>query len=1202
MKNTRLILIPLMLVTTTSLHSQWVPTNGPLGGWVGSLAVSGTNILLGGDSFVWVSSNNGTSWNRSSVGLPPNFSGTALASSGQYVIAGSYDGNVFLSTDGGLSWVAANSGLGNAAVSCLLFNGTKVFAGTQGSGIYRSTNYGANWSSVGSGLPPNVSINSLVVTGTNIFAAIGPPGIYRSTDDGTSWSPVNSGLPPRTSGSSLAVCGGYLFAGTYGSGIFRSTNNGTSWTAVNSGFTSPNAGRFAVSGTNIFVGAYGEGSEGVFLSTNYGTTWTNVSLGPTFTRITDLVVNGTTIFAGTYGGGAFRSTNNGASWTAVNTGLMNTSISDFATTGKSLFAGAWEGEGVYRSTDEGVTWVPANKGIPESFDAVCLLVSGLNVFVGGYGGLFRSTNDGVSWTAVNTGLANTNVNALAMLGTNLFAGTDGGVFRSSNDGVDWAAVNTGLLNITVSSLGVMGTNLFAGTNGGGIFRSTNSGTSWTAVNSGLTNLSVRSLEVSGIRLFAGTAGGVFRSSNSGTSWTAVNSGLPSTFAWPLAASGTNLFVSIGNSPWNPNEIYVSTDDGASWSPKSDGLSGGKILCLKTYGTNLFAGTFGNGVWRRPLTEMITPPISIQLYGPFFSGEDETRWWPLFYSRSPIPQNSLAVGVRLVNNSSDTLNNIEFQMTANGVPLSLRLNNIEDASLDLNNDGKVDRIPCKRYPVARDVSFFGVTPTYVSNQYDLRLESSIRSIDGKQTNIVRVDTVSLLFSQYQGSTYNMTRDAYKFENLSSLSLNELIRYGPSGIPYMVLFEMLGAFSGRCYGMAYTSGLYFLYPSMKPVPGDPHSWDSTNALVTEMITLAHLSQAWKAKKYDNKKAFETIRSNLINNRPTLLGINGRDGNRTKHAVLATKITEFKSGRAYVYVYENEAPGKDYEVEVSYASSFDFLHQGFAYDVFAHEIGSSILGKFHGTMLDPSGIFREIYDRLDTTGMKVFAFSGSTNACVKNALNQRFGFTQSGSFVQEFSGGICRRIPTNNAPGDSLTLLYVPKTSTYQVTSYGSTNALAAFEAYTVTSEKQLATTVAESLTTTSKSVMSFNEGDPNRLINIDLNGDGKIDQTVPTKVSIVSAVEIPPSADRLLPSDFLLHQNYPNPFNPTTTISFELPKSSRVSLKVFNTLGQVVAILVDGQKQGGFHQIQWDASNVPSGIYFYLLQAEEYVETKKMVLVR
>ena len=84
-------------------------------------------------------------------------------------------------------------------------------------------------------------------------------------------------------------------------------------------------------------------------------------------------------------------------------------------------------------------------------------------------------------------------------------------------------------------------------------------------------------------------------------------------------------------------------------------------------------------------------------------------------------------------------------------------------------------------------------------------------------------------------------------------------------------------------------------------------------------------------------------------------------------------------------------------------------------------------------------------------------------------------------------------------------------------------------------------------------------------------------------------------------FSLAQNYPNPFNPSTTIRYELPKAARVTIKIFNTLGQEIAVLVNEHKDAGSYQAIWNA-NVPSGIYFYRLQAGEFVETKKAILLK
>jgi uncharacterized protein (TIGR02145 family) len=89
---------------------------------------------------------------------------------------------------------------------------------------------------------------------------------------------------------------------------------------------------------------------------------------------------------------------------------------------------------------------------------------------------------------------------------------------------------------------------------------------------------------------------------------------------------------------------------------------------------------------------------------------------------------------------------------------------------------------------------------------------------------------------------------------------------------------------------------------------------------------------------------------------------------------------------------------------------------------------------------------------------------------------------------------------------------------------------------------------------------------------------------------------------LPKNFLLLQNYPNPFNPTTTINYQLSKQTHVTLKVFDFLGREVVTLVNGIEEPGYKSVTFDASLLPSGVYFYRLHAGTFVQTNKMLLIK
>lgn|GEM_PF-1952808 len=349
----------------------WFQTNGPNGGIINTMVVSGNNLHAG--------TNRG----------------------------------VFLSTNSGTSWTALNTGLPITSVRALAVSTGNLFAGTD-LGVFRSTNNGQSWNEINTGLS-NTLVRSLILSGTNLFAGTAGGSIFLSTNNGASWTPANTGLTNMTV-RALVASGNNLLAGTWDRGIFLSTNNGTSWTRVVTGLTSQDVRALTMLGTNLFAGTAG----GVFLSTNNGASWSAVNVGMTNLSVTAFAVIGSNIFAGTEDG-VFYSTNNGSSWTAVNTGLTNRHVRAFAVSGSNLWAGTYSG--VFLSSNNGTTWFAVNAGLTSTF-VRALAAGGSNLFAGTFdGGVFLSTNNGSLWSNVNTGLRPTRIHSLAISGENLFAGT-----------------------------------------------------------------------------------------------------------------------------------------------------------------------------------------------------------------------------------------------------------------------------------------------------------------------------------------------------------------------------------------------------------------------------------------------------------------------------------------------------------------------------------------------------------------------------------------------------------------------------------------------------------------------------------------------------------------------------------------------------------------------------------------------------------
>jgi hypothetical protein len=118
-------------------------------------------------------------------------------------------------------------------------------------------------------------------------------------------------------------------------------------------------------------------------------------------------------------------------------------------------------------------------------------------------------------------------------------------------------------------------------------------------------------------------------------------------------------------------------------------------------------------------------------------------------------------------------------------------------------------------------------------------------------------------------------------------------------------------------------------------------------------------------------------------------------------------------------------------------------------------------------------------------------------------------------------------------------------------------------------------------------------------VDVGNDGTIDDTLHIENQVT---DIEDQGLLLIPDEYRLEQNYPNPFNNSTVIKYSVPHTSNVVIKVFDILGNEIETLINEEKPAGTYELTWYAEGLPSGIYFYRLQAGSFVETKKMILLK
>jgi photosystem II stability/assembly factor-like uncharacterized protein len=829
----------------------------------------------------------------------------------------------------------------------------------------------------------------------------------------------------------------------------------------------------------------------------------------------------------------------------------------FAVSDAKIFAGTYS-SGIFLSTDDGITWVPINSGFPCD-EIKSLAISGTNIYAGTSCCVYRSTDLGENWTWSGNGIPDPNVNAITIHGSYIFAGTYGsGIYRSTNKGSNWYAVNIGLENLNIISLASNGIELVAITEDG-LYRSNNNGESWIKID----NRYIRSLILNGDNIYAGSDG-LLRSTDNGTNWTKITSGL-SYFAntiWALALENSKLFAGTNDG------IFMLTDDETAWTAVDSGLPSGKFIqALVVHGAYLFASS-DDGMWRCPISEIIPLGPKGEL-GPSLSKVrfvDKTT--VIAVGESGAIKRSTDGGYTWAFQLSGTLNtlqSLDFLDWDHGVIVG------NESTILKTSDGGItwETVVCPNAGNLFDV-------VYIDTQTIIAVgKNIIRTTDGGTIwSIQSPPTTSVLCDI----------DIADNENLFAIGAETFLHSSDAGATWsatstepicLLTLQFVNSKTGFIAGCDYSRAYNVILRTtdggnswdMKDVATDAYAISSDMAFADEnngfMYTrnggILHTTDGglnWTIQS-QNIRTYEG-ECNITCSNPLsaiIVGPKGftlrtSDAGETWTIPTGARVTtegEWKlvsvPSRVSSYCYSELFPNA-----ISYAYGY-INNKYISYDQLTNKIGYW-LKQLQPDEMQISGEPIEIDTFTVSTGWNIIG-SISYPIAVMTIMCDPPGMIASQIFGYD---------------GEYLT-----------------TDTLYPGDGYWINVDQE------------------------GKLI---LNTNPLSDKISLRKIKIVETSEVPPPPPGVkeqiirkpIPTTCTLTGAYPNPFNPITTIKYTLPTDNHVTLKIYNTLGELVDIIVNEVQTAGYKVVSWDASRCPSGIYFYELRVGSFIEANKLLLLK
>ncbi len=577
-----------MVAPAASSLSAWKHVSIPTGGSVDGILVHGSLVYAAAYGGVYISEDSCRSWHLSCVGLTDSVA-TAFAEFGDRIYVGTRSQGVFVSTDNGSSWNPF--GMSRASITALAASRQNIFAGTE-FGLFRSPPDRPYWVESDSGFS-TFNVNSISAFGDTLFVRTGyaanlVSALYRSKEGGLGiWKKK---IPPSDIYGYAATDSGFLAASS--TGIFNTTDVGGTWSSLISStyYNYPMFLCLAVRQGRVLAGT---GSDGIIAYAPRDTGWALVDTCLRDAWVASIQPMGDLLLAVTHWG-VFRSSDDGVHW-EPGSGILNGAPKALLSRADTLLAAS---PGLSLSTDDGETWSLRNNGLV-NLDINRLAFSGSTLLAGTGDGVFRSIDIGQNWNRPESGLAVGFIHSMGGFGRNALAAMDPStLWRSTDEGMTWQP--TGIVGVWESGFGAFRGRMYVTSTGNGrslIVSSADSGAHWTTVSSPATW--IKCFGSTTRRLFIGTfTEGLFSTSDGGASWSQCDQILARNLVSGIISFRDTLFVATTG-------VFQSNDDGASWTDISENLQQVPVTSVAVCGRYLFAVTEKNGLWRRPLNELIT---------------------------------------------------------------------------------------------------------------------------------------------------------------------------------------------------------------------------------------------------------------------------------------------------------------------------------------------------------------------------------------------------------------------------------------------------------------------------------------------------------------------------------------------------------------------------------------------------------------------